>query len=580
MTDTLHLVLHDLQKHSDIVRALLEIKKKSHVKADVYKHGGTLRHSIDEYTNNNEEISLSHTLVRKVKEQPSSHYKIIINISPGNDCITFNFSVPKYFYATNIIQAVTTPSENAIMLRGHNSTLSHQLDEAFERLIVYIESFFHCEFPHCEVYWDKLELKRIDICYNQIFRNKNEALEYLKLQKTLKRKYFRENSHDVNNYKTAVFFACKDYSYKIYHKGTEYAKNDKLEHEKINKQYDKEIFDLKYLQEFSDRILRYEFTFRQGYMSYLYNQKVFRCNSANYRQFKKLYNSLKGAYAKDQPKDEETNQIYEVCAKEKKWTDPRWVEIEKVHQKAGQRTLKNYDSTLTQWLYDWYTVKKNDHKPNKDQIIRIYTKFFQEFDKMITTGRRFWFQLNEEEQYLYDLDNRNMKNFLNSEKQVLFTRELFKAIGNRFMEFVNEFQIERKQPTELYLQKIDEYNAGVSSSRKIDKRFPLLATLKKQTKLLDKAKLGMVLMCLENYDMTDIQNILGVTRQTIHNYKKQLALIGYSKLTINDSIDFKVDTTFEEYFYEIDKNRRTLFVTSPLMVDFTRRKFQQYHQYA
>lgn len=281
MVDSITLELHDLKLHEKCVNILRCVeggftKYDGNDKLKRFRVG-TLDREVTQFHDSWKE---KERLIYKPVYQPSSHYKVIFMINPHKDCITFTFSIPKYFYSHNIAQAICNVNE-VNEFSASNFDVSTQIELGYNRLIRYINQFFLNEFPTCKIHWENLELRRLDFCFNQIFKTKSMALEYLELQRTIRKKHMRDDSTKSNNYKTAIFYFNDSYSVKIYHKGSEFSKNDRKELDRINS-FGKMSFDTEYLQSFSDRILRYEVTIRPKYMAYLFNQHVFRSRSSQY----------------------------------------------------------------------------------------------------------------------------------------------------------------------------------------------------------------------------------------------------------------------------------------------------------
>jgi len=87
-----------------------------------------------------------------------------------------------------------------------------------------------------------IEIRRLDICYNQYFPTKSDALAYLDQQKKLSLKRRKKQKHikETNNYTTTLAFTASNNSYfKIYHKGSEYSKSDGdlKKHLELNKEF-------------------------------------------------------------------------------------------------------------------------------------------------------------------------------------------------------------------------------------------------------------------------------------------------------------------------------------------------------
>ena len=119
----------------------------------------------------------------------------------------------------------------------HNSQLDYNLKRTYKRLINFIQNFFKREFMLPDIVdLSLVEINRIDLAFNQVFEDKQAALQYLEYQKKIRKKNIRVNSNNFRDYETSLMYITKRYSLKIYHKGTEYARNDIKEHEKINKE--------------------------------------------------------------------------------------------------------------------------------------------------------------------------------------------------------------------------------------------------------------------------------------------------------------------------------------------------------
>jgi hypothetical protein len=183
----------------------------------------------------------------------SSHYNLSYVYNAAQDYLEFNFAVPKYKYGTNILQFIRYNSQSC--------------ETTYELLNQFINEWVKKHFLQ-EIDFADLELRRLDLCYNQFFNSKNDALTYLSEQKELLKKHARSTKNDYRNYETSLMYMTKRYSFKIYHKGTEFKKHDKKELIKKNRTGE----HLDFLQDTADRILRYEVTFRKAQINYLFEQ--------------------------------------------------------------------------------------------------------------------------------------------------------------------------------------------------------------------------------------------------------------------------------------------------------------------
>jgi hypothetical protein len=263
------------------------------------------------------------------KHLPSSNYKIRYNIDYANDNFSVEFSFPKYFFGSNVLQTTFNPNDKDFdPFNKDKNTLEYQYSLIYERFRAYTKAFFRNEFPGLTIDYDKIDLKRLDICYNLVFPDMQKAMLYLDAQKNIKKKRQQDGTTAVTNYETSIFIRNADYSFKIYHKGTEYGKHDRREHEKKNESILKsnalkplgklapygqdipktdygKVFPVEDIQALADRTLRFEMTFFSSYISKIFNQMIrterhFRpvqdgvCVSASRRfnNFRKYFNRI------------------------------------------------------------------------------------------------------------------------------------------------------------------------------------------------------------------------------------------------------------------------------------------------
>jgi hypothetical protein len=179
---------------------------------------------------------------------PSYSYNIHYRIF--DERIEMEFSLPKYFYGTNIFE-----------LRSHSNKANPV--QLYDALLLSLKSFFEEMFFNVRIDWGAIEILRWDFCYNQVFNTKKESLEALKY---IKLKH--QSKGDRMSFETGFVQLTKTNYLKIYHKGEEFIKHDmyKLESKHIEK-----------YAEISQRILRYEKKCTQKNVAYFWN-----CNFRNY----------------------------------------------------------------------------------------------------------------------------------------------------------------------------------------------------------------------------------------------------------------------------------------------------------
>jgi hypothetical protein len=258
MIDTVVLRIHRIrEKYAHLVKYLQQINTNKYVKK--FNHKDLQDNSTTSilYGDTGNVLHLTH---RSSIDISSSHYSISFLISEEKDFIELNFSLPKYLYTTNLMQFID------------HYDLSNR--HVFDKFINVITEFFNQYFPISPEF-DDIEVNRIDICYNQFFLSKNDALKYLNEQKQLsvrnaKSEETGHESYGTQNGVTTVFYKNERYSFKIYHKGTEFKKNDYLKLIKNNPKG----FNLCELRDTADKILRYEMTCRKGLLNYLFKQRL------------------------------------------------------------------------------------------------------------------------------------------------------------------------------------------------------------------------------------------------------------------------------------------------------------------
>lgn len=255
MIDTIVIKLHHVSKYP-LTKTKYESKSKTTI--------STLE--VDEtetkFKNNSKISALMYhdndTIIPLTKRDsvfiPSSHYLLSYFYQVRHDSIEFNFSIPKYLWGTNVLQFVKYSSQD--------------ITDVWLLFQDFINQFLLKQFPD-KIDLNDLELCRFDMCYNQFFPSKMDALRYMDAQEQLIVKYARSSINRVRHYKGEGFEYVTDrYKFKVYHKGTEFSKHDKKKLAKNNPKG----FNISDLQDKADMILRYEVTYRRSQINYLFKQ--------------------------------------------------------------------------------------------------------------------------------------------------------------------------------------------------------------------------------------------------------------------------------------------------------------------
>lgn len=273
MIDTVVLRIHNIDQYHATKEKFYNTQKKDAVTTAFLDEetGEYIESSLAAsviYHDTNRAIPLRH---RSNINLPSSHYSIAYDVNFAKNYLEFNFSVPKFEYETNLLQFI--------------SIYDQTTQRTFNKFMQFLDKFVKEYLPD-KVLFEDIEINRIDLCYNQFFNNEAEALQYLDEQKKLLVKYARSSKNNFRSYDTSFMFITKRYSFKVYHKGSEFKKNDFPKLQKRNfKKYPLDEFIDK-----SNRILRYEMTFRNSYLNYLFKEMYF--SSVNHSLNAVYFNSV------------------------------------------------------------------------------------------------------------------------------------------------------------------------------------------------------------------------------------------------------------------------------------------------
>ena len=253
--------------HFDLYAVLMEFKGKSFTRTEYYNsekkessintHDEYLSSSTSKQVNNHflQLERMRYTDGDYIKEQnrkitgkyriASSSPDVSFTINPDGGYIDFNVSIPKYLFMHNSAQFVPQiDSKNYKRLDGNFFEWNVQRHYLYKRLVRFIERFFIDMYGFFKLDgltpdYNYIEIRRIDLCYNQFFENKEDALTYLEHQKKIHKKSNLRYKQIDKDFETSIAFHTSKHEYfKIYHKGSEYKSTkygDFAKHHKINK---------------------------------------------------------------------------------------------------------------------------------------------------------------------------------------------------------------------------------------------------------------------------------------------------------------------------------------------------------
>lgn len=593
MVDTLHFRLHDLARHRSILEALenkafsngshhLKFEKLVNLKiltgdpkidfSDAYF---TYIRNSENGKENEKKIYGRGKFNVDFNSLKSNHYSIAYKIDEKGDFIDFNLSIPKYLYGNNIQMFIDHSLKNRHL--SVFQTMKDALSKSYAATMRFIGFFFKQEFKSLSsesgLFWDEtcLEIVRVDFCYNQFFSSKAEALQYLNDVKPIAKKFLRQTSqHTV--FQTSISWVTDAYSFKIYHKGTEYDQvGDKRRHIGFNKQYWSKrpdldsfvtgfdehgrpvtqrrsknaldgVFDVNFFQKVSDKILRYEMTFRNAYMDYIYKN----------RDISKKYNIPFYAYL-DKP--EHHNHLdFKIAIF--RFACPHW-------QKMYNFYLKNRAKLDSKELFPIktkYGFKKNDLT---GKIIKVpwvisvskETQLTMRYVEMIL-NRRFHFYFSASESFNYKTDMVEFKRVLDGdleEKYVVkpgnarFTQKLWDEMAAEFLTQCMQFDLKRKIEYRDMVERVNLHNKNQNYMKKLLSPDQKVSKIK-LPKTYNLRVMRNVLRLLETNTLKEIWEAghLG-SKSNYYEMRKKLKVLGITERN-NATQHYTANWGFQEYY--------------------------------
>ena len=382
-----------------------------------------------------EKVSATEDIIKKrhqnslpIGNLDSSHYMATYFIDWKRDFVEFNFSIPKFLYGNNIAQFVEGWQDPSFQL-GVSTSFNYQQKKVYGRFVRFMDVFQRTVLGELKLDFTRVELSRIDLCFNQFFQNKEDALEYLEYQKKITKKRSRLGSDVFKGgvYNTGVSYQTKAWSFKIYHKGTEYdsKKGDKKKHKALNEAFSGKQgnvqFPVEKFQKIADTILRYEITFRPQRISTLFRRKLFRPNNIHYRQELKQY-----------------KKIDSLSKGGKEWTV--------AFDKKGKETKD----------------RENAHR-FKPKVSRDDQKFYNEFKAHLQKVNTFYFNTDDNTKDHYRKNNGLSYTYY---KGAPFTRELFDLLCDDFKTHISEYKIKKKDTVSSWKDVVEKYNENFVNRKK------------------------------------------------------------------------------------------------------------------
>lgn len=535
---------------------------------------------------------------------PSSSNDMTFTINDNKGTIEFSFSIPKYLYGHNVVEHIPQIHSSRYHKHGQDLfSLDFQSFFLYERLQQFLQIFLK---DLKNVYKIKgefdlkyIELKRIDLCYNQHFKSKEDALLYLSNQKKLLTKGSRKAQSSTGEYETGLTYTTSRGSYfKIYHKGKDYTIHQLAKHLKINSENAKkhlrtnnyidlytkylsreqilknafkidtiedkktkindsikdeminlssiykqfEIYDTKGLQNEADKILRYEITFRPNFMAYHLKTKFFRRKDKFHLEAVKTFKDVKSF------QDSKTNSNSNRNIK--KW------ELD-IH-----KNLNNYFTRSCSINFD--TSEKLNYFNNHSYSHELGYTDYDKVKGSYKISKGFYM----EETILRNSDVFN----LDSEFMCFLCKE--------FRTMINAFQIKKVENLENISSKIKKYNAAVElkiASYNKGNRFKvprgskktpvqLLKDSEKSKKGLKKISPYKLVLFVQELDrgksVEQIRETLGLSKSTFSRYKSDLAKLEIHLTSLKMPVPISAFVSYEQFYHKclIRKYRNIYFI--------------------
>lgn len=221
---------------------------------------------------------------------PSSASGINFHYDDQNGFIQIEFSIPKFFFGNNVIELI--PS----LKSRHYSKSNLQMwkfAKYWYNIILSLPNRIIYDLTNgqfADVDLKDIQVYRLDVSFNQIFDTAKEAEHYF--DALTKVNLPRLVDSGKYRYDTTNMFSPKgnDWSFKVYRKGVEFEKIGRKQIQKYMDRFEREglLFKESHLvtshihmdeiQEYADRINRYELTGRNGIMSKLFNKNLKKRN--------------------------------------------------------------------------------------------------------------------------------------------------------------------------------------------------------------------------------------------------------------------------------------------------------------
>lgn len=534
------------------------------------------------------------------------------SVNENSDTLKFELSVPKYFYGHNIAQFIPNIDSDRYKKNPFAAReFAFHVKDIRVRIIEFIVTFLsdlsnllsvHNFQSHFDL--SDIEIKRLDICYNQFFASKEMAIDYLLAQKKIYHSRVKKNTIVKQDYDTSFAYRhSKDgFYFKIYHKGDEFENEDMKKLIKINiENFDsnpenlilaKSIFEKHFSKTFeekkgkvedlilnyyktyvnskekqqfikelesilvfkvsdlireSNKVLRYEMSFTTTYLSTLYKREIFRSKCPDWNFLKKSYSLIKRYdlyLEKDVAIAKKFKQVYNI-------TRDMRQEYNIIHKSLAKKHQF--------FLFTSKKVKKHEHSLGFMDVME--------------------FKRNWAKAQIIDI------------KEATFSDDLFDLIFKRFKEEIDFFQIKEVEDTKTTIELIEKYN--YDAKKRADNyvkafgenAYKKLTYTQKRKKNLSQIQTSRLKIVLDRFNegksFDYVVAELALKKSAAYSLKDDLAKFNIFKNSVKTKYSFKnVKTDFSKYYegFQLDNYAKKLF-HNPLLISFDSLRKDNHHSF-
>ncbi|WP_157485922.1 hypothetical protein [Flavobacterium soli] len=537
-------------------------------------------------------------------QSQSSDYHTNFRVLDNKDTIEFTLAIPKYFYGHNIAQFV--PNIDSKRFKDNPFSVREffgQTNILHDRIREFIFTFFAdlsvmLSIP--ELYnfdISDVEIKRLDFCYNQCFKDSAMVTDFIECQKKFYRG--RANSQGISSKQiaddrnTSLYYrhSTDGFFFKIYKKGDEFMANDFPRLQKINntfysentkklypelssifrkhfpeayqkhngnvqdlifqyyktysksREYDSFCFEieahfpfkLNFLKNEAEKILRYEMSFTSSYISTIYKKSIYRKDDTNWKKLLKKHN-----------------------------------------------LIKRYDLLLSQGSQNKAKHFKFKYSLNpEDRFI------YEAIDRSLHKKHAFFIQTPKRTQLFEQrfLDYSNISTFkkykLEESHEATLSHDLLKLMLTKFKEEIDFFQIKEVDDSMSIIKQIDLYNEKVTQKIEFYKKQFGNDALKKLThtkkrklgySTLNKPRLVNVLEKLDQgLSLEQIATKLAISKSAAYQLQNDLKIFNIHKQSVRSKFNPKhIRTDFRDYYekFFLDRNYHRKLFPNPYLISF------------